>query len=151
MHLIKTDVNLTKEQRKRVFDDDKKLYNKKQKEMRKLKFADRNRWREKNEEEAMRVVENWKGEMKEKEEENGNDAMDSGKDGNDHRSAAAPASASTIASSARVDSIDDEFDDEFCDVDAVKDDVISGFGGVNESTAPSHERRRTPSPIEDLF
>ena len=149
MQLIKSDVNMTKEQRKRVFEDDKKLYNKKQKEMRKLKYADRNSLREKNEEEAMKVAENWKVEMKEKEEEErAEDAMDAGKEVCDEAGAAAAAASSTTTS----DSIDDEFGDEFCDVDAVKDDVISGFGrGDDASSGQTRDRRRTPSPIEDLF
>merc|ERR1719383_1066076 len=38
MQLIKTDDSLTKEQRKKIFEGDRQLYNRKQKEMRKLKF-----------------------------------------------------------------------------------------------------------------
>ena len=148
MQLIKSDVHITKEQRKTIFEQDKKLYNKKQKEMRRITFADRNKWRERNEEEARKIAEEWKGDMREKvEAAEGEEAMDAAKAEADQSKTSA-ATLNACASSA--DAIDDEFGDEFCDVDAVKDD-ISGFGEGDGSVGLNRDRRRTPPPIEDLF
>ena len=165
MQLIKTDSNLTKEQRKKIFEDDRRLYNKKQKEMRKLTYAQRNRWREKNEAEAGKIAAKWRGDMEDEdekdEEEERRKEINKRVGGDEMEADEGTAAASNAAAAAgRLSSIDDEFvDDEFGEIDAVKDAAAtSGFGHVktdvdnpdNEDASEfSRERRRTPSPIDD--
>jgi len=144
MQLIKTEDSLTKEQRKKIFENDKRLYNHKQKEMRKLKFAQRNQWRERNEKEAAKIAAEWRGDMEE------------GEVGEEAEGRKTKTSTTKLGEPKvdAVPAIDDEFggDDGGCfdDVDAVDNELISGFGGAAPAEMP-RENRRTPSPIEDLF
>ena len=146
MQLIKTDDSLTKEQRKKIFEGDRQLYNRKQKEMRKLKFAQRNQWRERNEQEAAKIAADWRGDMEE-----GEVAGEGGEEEKKTTTTTTTKSDPPMADAAPA--IDDEFGDDdggiFEDVDAAQDELLSGFGAA-PADAP-RDRRRTPSPIEDLF